>query len=147
MTVVAITVERNIFAPEITSSNVGRSIPETQSLGLSIATVTARDRDTQPPHNQYRFRLFATQPTSDYFGLDSLNGNIFVKKDLTLETANTYLVFLIQNFQLLRTLEMFDWGKRKEFAVSVNKNYLKHNLLKNYFFEKKNMKLKLTNKN
>jgi hypothetical protein len=92
VTVVTVTVERNIFAPEITSPNVQERIPETQNLGVTIATVTAQDRDSQSPHNQIRFRLFATLPASDYFGLDSLNGNIFVKRDLTLETANTYVV-------------------------------------------------------
>lgn len=92
VTVVTVTVERNNFAPEITSPVVNERIPETQDLGVTIATVTATDRDTQSPHNVIRFRMFISQPASDYFGIDSQTGNIFVKRDLTLDTSNRYLV-------------------------------------------------------
>lgn len=92
VTVVTVTVERNNFAPEITSPTVSERIPETQDLGVTIATVIATDRDTQSPHNVIRFQMFASTPASDYFGIDSQTGNIFVKRDLTLDTSNRYLV-------------------------------------------------------
>ncbi|XP_061182372.1 cadherin-related tumor suppressor-like [Saccostrea echinata] len=99
VTVVTVTVERNNFAPEITTPNVAERIPETQDLGVTIATVRAQDRDTQAPHNQIRFRLFATQPASDYFDLDILTGNLYVKRELTLDTATRYQM-LVQAYDM-----------------------------------------------
>ena len=95
VTVVMVTVERNNFSPEITTSNIDERIPETQDLGVTVATVRATDRDTQPPHNEIRFRFFASQPASDYFGLNSLTGEIYVKRDLTLDSGNRYQVSLV----------------------------------------------------
>ncbi|XP_061182374.1 protocadherin Fat 4-like [Saccostrea echinata] len=99
VTVVTVTVERNNFAPEITTPNVAERIPETQDLGVTIATVRAQDRDTQVPHNQIRFRLFVTQPASDYFDLDILTGNLYVKRELTLDTATRYQM-LVQAYDM-----------------------------------------------
>lgn len=92
VTVVTVTVERNNFAPEINPPTVSARIPESQDLGVTIATVTATDRDTQSPHNVIRYQMFASTPASNYFGIDSQTGNIFVKRDLTLDTSNRYLV-------------------------------------------------------
>ncbi|XP_078316513.1 protocadherin Fat 4-like isoform X2 [Crassostrea virginica] len=90
----------NIFAPEFVSSTVNERIPETIKFGVVIANVTAIDRDNEFPNNDIRFRLFASLPASEYFGLDSLTGNIYVKKDLTLDTASMYQMYV----------EAFDMG-------------------------------------
>uniref|UniRef100_K1PY39 Protocadherin Fat 4 n=1 Tax=Magallana gigas TaxID=29159 RepID=K1PY39_MAGGI len=94
VTVVTVTVERNNFAPEINPPTVSARIPESQDLGVTIATVTATDRDTQSPHNVIRYQMFASTPASNYFGIDSQTGNIFVKRDLTLDTSNRYLMYV-----------------------------------------------------
>ena len=85
----------NNFAPEFVSSTVNERIPETIKFGVIIANLTAVDRDNESPNNDIRFRLFALLPSSEYFGLDSLTGNIYVKKDLTLDTASMYQVSMI----------------------------------------------------
>ena len=85
----------NNFAPEFVSSTVNERIPETIKFGVVIANVTAVDRDNEFPNNDIGFRLFASLPASEYFGTDSLTGNIYVKKDLTLDTASMYQVSMI----------------------------------------------------
>lgn len=82
----------NSFPPEILSVNVNERIPENTKFGVTVATVTASDRDTQFPDNDIRFQMFASQLASDYFAVDSLTGTIFVKRDLTLDTSNIYQV-------------------------------------------------------
>uniref|UniRef100_A0A8W8I309 Cadherin domain-containing protein n=1 Tax=Magallana gigas TaxID=29159 RepID=A0A8W8I309_MAGGI len=84
----------NSFAPEILSANVDERIPENTKFGVTVATVTASDKDTQFPDNDIRFRMFASQLASNYLAVDSLTGNIFVKKDLTLETSSVYQLFV-----------------------------------------------------
>lgn len=88
----------NSFAPEILSANVDERIPENTKFGVTVATVTASDRDTQFPDNDIRFRMFASQLASNYLAVDSLTGNIFVKKDLTLETSSLYQVQCLLKF-------------------------------------------------
>lgn len=82
----------NSFAPEILSVNVNERIPENTKFGVIVATVSASDRDTQFPDNDIRFQMFASQLASEFFAVDSLMGNIFVKKDLTLDTSKIYQV-------------------------------------------------------
>lgn len=82
----------NSFAPEILSVNVNERIPENTKFGVIVATVSASDRDTQFPDNDIRFQMFASQSASEFFAVDSLMGNIFVKKDLTLDTSKIYQV-------------------------------------------------------
>lgn len=82
----------NSFPPEILSVNVKERIPENTKFGVTVATVTASDRDTQFPDNVIRFQMFASQLASEYFAVDSLTGNIFVKRDLTLDTSSVYQV-------------------------------------------------------
>lgn len=82
----------NSFAPEILSVNVNKRIPENTKFGVTVATVTASDRDTQFPDNDIRFQMFASQLATDYFAVESLTGNIFVKRDLTLDTSDIYQV-------------------------------------------------------
>ncbi|XP_065921690.1 protocadherin Fat 4 isoform X2 [Magallana gigas] len=84
----------NSFAPEILSVNVNERIPENTKFGVIVATVSASDRDTQFPDNDIRFQMFASQLASEFFAVDSLMGNIFVKKDLTLDTSKIYQVFV-----------------------------------------------------
>nr|XP_022314372.1 cadherin EGF LAG seven-pass G-type receptor 3-like [Crassostrea virginica] len=84
----------NIFAPEFVSSTVNERIPETIKYGVVIANVTAIDRDNEFPNNDIRFSLFASLPASEYFGMDSLTGSIYVKKDLTLDTASMYQMYI-----------------------------------------------------
>lgn len=74
------------------SANVDERIPENTKFGVTVATVTASDKDTQFPDNDIRFRMFASQLASNYLAVDSLTGNIFVKKDLTLDTSKIYQV-------------------------------------------------------
>lgn len=82
----------NSFPPEILSVNVNERIPENTKFGVTVATVTASDSDTQFPDNDIRFQMFASKPTLDYFAIDSETGNIFPKKDLTTDISTTYQV-------------------------------------------------------
>lgn len=67
-------------------------------MGVTVATVTASDRDTQFPDNDFRFQMFASQLASDYFAVDSLTGNIFVKRDLTLDTSQSHFNLFFNYF-------------------------------------------------
>lgn len=82
----------NSFPPEILSVNINERIPENTKFGVTVATVTASDRDAQFPDNDIRFRMFASQLASTYFAVDSPTGNIFVKRDLTLDTSSVFQV-------------------------------------------------------
>ena len=57
--------------------------------------MTAVDRDNEFPNNDIRFRLFESLPAFEYFGMDSLTGSIYVKKDLTSDTNKIYEVSMI----------------------------------------------------
>lgn len=82
----------NSFPPEILSGNVNERIPESTKFGVTVATVTASDRDTQFPDNDIRFVMFAVKPTLDFFAIEIETGNIFLKKDLTTDISPTYQV-------------------------------------------------------
>lgn len=82
----------NSFPPEILSGNVNERIPESRKFGVTVATVTASDRDTQFPDNDIRFVMFAVKPTLDFFAIEIETGNIFLKKDLTTDISPTYQV-------------------------------------------------------
>lgn len=82
----------NSFPPEILSGNVNERIPESTKFGVTVATVTASDRDTQFPDNDIRFVMFAVKPTLDFFAIETETGNIFLKRDLTTDTSDTYQV-------------------------------------------------------
>jgi hypothetical protein len=48
ITVVAVTVERNLFAPVLQGQTVVTiRVPETKELGVPIATISANDADSQ----------------------------------------------------------------------------------------------------
>lgn len=82
----------NSFPPEILNGNVNERIPENTKFGVTVATVTASDRDPQFPDNEIRFRMFAVKPTLDFFAIETETGNIFLKRDLTTDTSDTYQV-------------------------------------------------------
>lgn len=82
----------NSFPPEILNGNVNERIPENTKFGVTVATVTASDRDAQFPDNEIRFRMFAVKPTLDFFAIETETGNIFLKRDLTTDTSDTYQV-------------------------------------------------------
>ena len=107
----------NNFPPEFESSTVNERIPETIKFGVIIANVTAVDRDDEFPNNDIRFRLFASLSASEYFGMDSLTGNIYVKKDLTLDTTGMYQVSMI-----FKMLGVFFYRIIWIYIINWNKN-------------------------
>uniref|UniRef100_K1QE50 Protocadherin Fat 1 n=1 Tax=Magallana gigas TaxID=29159 RepID=K1QE50_MAGGI len=84
----------NSFPPEILNGNVNERIPENTKFGVTVATVTASDRDAQFPDNEIRFRMFAVKPTLDFFAIETETGNIFLKRDLTTDTSDTYQMYV-----------------------------------------------------
>ncbi|XP_052689553.1 protocadherin Fat 4-like [Crassostrea angulata] len=84
----------NSFPPEILNGNVNERIPENTKFGVTVATVTASDRDPQFPDNEIRFRMFAVKPTLDFFAIETETGNIFLKRDLTTDTSDTYQMYV-----------------------------------------------------
>ena len=104
VTVVTVTIQRNLAAPVINPTFIPARISEYTNLGIPVTRVNATDADPQPPHNTIRYTLYAGSLASEYFFLDDVTGDIYVKKSLTLDAGQNlqYTVGL-----MLRILSSF----------------------------------------
>ncbi|XP_060079972.1 cadherin-23-like, partial [Ylistrum balloti] len=101
-TTVTLSIERNLFAPTVDSPSITERIPATQALGVSVVDIPATDGDSQAPNNVIRYNLTASAAVLEFFDIDVVNGFIYVKKSLTLDTAETQ--------QFTMSVSVYDMG-------------------------------------
>lgn len=84
-----VNVERNLHKPIFTQISQSVTIYEWQTLGETIAKVKAEDADTKSPHKDIIYEIVGTNNAREYFGIDEIRGEIFVKKPLTRDSSDT----------------------------------------------------------
>ncbi|KAJ8319081.1 hypothetical protein KUTeg_004172 [Tegillarca granosa] len=100
-TFIEFTVRRNLQRPVISPTVVQARISEEQSLGVAITKVNATDADPQPPHSTIRYEMFGNALAKEYFFVDAVTGEVYVKKSLTLDATNqNSYQFFVQAYDL-----------------------------------------------
>ena len=89
---VEITVLRNLFDPEFTQQNYEITIDETQSLGVQLLQISARDQDALAPHNVITYSMqntFGNNLAATYFTVNSGTGGITLLQSLLNDNSDT----------------------------------------------------------
>ncbi|XP_041363172.1 uncharacterized protein LOC121378881 isoform X2 [Gigantopelta aegis] len=98
-TVVTLTVNRNLHAPEFNQFLFEVTIDENQPVGVPFLTLNGSDADTTPPHNLFEFTIVQDgSKTLDWFSLEASTGDIAVARLLTTDhdANNTVYQFQVQ---------------------------------------------------
>ena len=85
---VQINVQRNLFAPKFQPQRIDRDILETHPLGEAIANVNATDQDTKAPHNVIRYEITGSENSKEFFLINEMTGEIYIKKPLSEDKAS-----------------------------------------------------------
>ena len=118
VTVVTVTIQRNLAAPVINPTFIPARISEYTNLGIPVTRVNATDADPQPPHNTIRYTLYAGSLASEYFFLDDVTGDIYVKKSLTLD-AGQNLQYTVGHMLLILSSFIINWITLKSICYTV----------------------------
>ncbi|KAK3089813.1 hypothetical protein FSP39_006721 [Pinctada imbricata] len=97
VTLVYVNVTRNLFAPAFNPVQYAVSIPESQSLGTPIRTVTATDQDATSPNNVVVYTLTGDNRALEYFRVDSSSGAVSLIKPVSADPITN------SNYQLVVT--------------------------------------------
>ncbi|XP_041364041.1 cadherin-23-like [Gigantopelta aegis] len=95
-TMVRIMILHNLNAPVISSSSYQATVPATEPVGSVIVQVKATDADNASPHNEIRFSSRADSMEEDFFFVNSVTGEVTVRRSLTLDTqlSSVYVLFV-----------------------------------------------------
>ncbi|WAQ96421.1 FAT4-like protein [Mya arenaria] len=89
---VAISVNRNLFDPQFTQQSYNITIDETQSLGVNILQISASDLDSRAPHNVITYSMRETNLNSlaaQFFTINSATGAVTLRQSLLNDNADT----------------------------------------------------------
>ena len=96
-----ITVIRDQFPPNFVQLPYRRTLDERTSIGSSVYTVSAEDRDLV---GQIRYELIGDYPTQSFFSLDTISGLISTTANLRSDASyNTFYVARVIAYDSLRT--------------------------------------------
>ena len=98
--VLTVTVDRNLKRPIFKEANKNVKIREDQELGKTFVNVEATDSDALKPFNVVSYSLVGEGKATQYFGINSVTGQIYVKNQLTNdeEGTNTYTVSDLEKY-------------------------------------------------
>ncbi len=85
---VLVNVNRNLYPPSFSPQRIDRNILETYPLGVVIADVNATDRDTKAPHNEIRYIITGSNKAREFFLINEITGEIYIKKPLSEDEAS-----------------------------------------------------------
>ena len=85
VTVVTVSVQRNLQAPVFQPNSYEAAILETQNVGVPFVTVSAKDEDQRAPFNTFRFEITGEDRSKEFFLMDPSTGQVSVKKSLQLD--------------------------------------------------------------
>ena len=78
--------------PVFEEDNLEVEINYDQPLGVTIATVSASDSDSQAPFNTVRYHLVQNDVARRYFAVDIETGDVSVRRDLAQDSSDQYEV-------------------------------------------------------
>ncbi|XP_062582054.1 fat-like cadherin-related tumor suppressor homolog [Saccostrea cucullata] len=91
ISIVIVTISRNLNPPEWVSTSYTVNITETQDLEITISNMNTRDADTKSPYNTRITTLTGDADMLQFFRLTE-DGRLSVQRSLTLSTKRTFIV-------------------------------------------------------
>ncbi|WAQ95445.1 FAT4-like protein [Mya arenaria] len=117
ITVVLVSVNRNLFPPVFNPSQYSATILDTQAVGFPILYITATDADTTSPHNVVRYDLRGDTDTIDLFMVDDVSGALMLRRSVY-STVNTQQSTFSDPFNSVRYEMIGDDGTSSFFFVN-----------------------------
>ncbi|XP_055954344.1 protocadherin-16-like [Patella vulgata] len=86
--IVYVNVTRNLNSPVFNPTIYRIGVPDIQTLGTPVTTVSATDADTTSPQNRLEYRITGEGRGPEYFRVNQNNGEISVYQPLYTDTTN-----------------------------------------------------------
>ncbi|KAJ8318063.1 hypothetical protein KUTeg_003154 [Tegillarca granosa] len=96
-----ITVQRNLFPPVFSHSDITVTIPETASIGSFIADTNATDADTEAPNNVIRYSAIGDADAPNYFYVNPIDGRVTLLNSVLNTGRSGYSIIISRTTETL----------------------------------------------